>query len=116
MSRFERLQPLPAKLPREKGLARSLRQERHNRENRMKMPLSFAAFLFLAGSACAEPYESDFDASTPIEWEIEPSSRPGHVQFEISRRSGGNHWVVSRPVEIASLGGLSPAQLEGSGG
>ncbi|HEX8640958.1 MAG TPA: hypothetical protein VF704_07345 [Allosphingosinicella sp.] len=81
----------------------------------MKTPFAVAAFLLLAGSACAQPYEDEF-ASAPIEWEIEPSSRAGHVQLEISRRSGGNHWVVSRPVEVASLAGLSPAQLDGSAG
>ena len=67
----------------------------------MRLPLSIAAILLVAGSACAQP--SVAEPSGRIDWEIEPSGQAGQVQLEISRRSGSSHWSIGRTIEASAL-------------
>jgi len=75
----------------------------------MRLSLSIAAVLLLAGSACAQPARSErnfLPADGRISFTIEPSQRAGMVQFQLSRREGRSNWVHGRSIEASALEGF----------
>ena len=81
----------------------------------MRLPLSIAALLLMAGSGPAEPAAAI--ASAPIDWTLHPSSdQDGRFQFEISSATTGHRWSVSRTISPSLLEGLSESDLNGEGG
>jgi hypothetical protein len=81
----------------------------------MRLPLSIAALLLMAGPASAEPAAAI--AWSPIDWTLHPSSdHDGRVQFEISSATTGHRWSISRTMSPSVLEGLSESDLAGDGG
>ncbi len=82
----------------------------------MRTTFAVAAALLVAGSACAQPAppappaapeRSILSADGRVTFTIEPSSRAGMVQFQLSRREGNNHWMHGRSIEASALQGLA---------
>lgn len=78
----------------------------------MRTTFAVAAALLLAGSACAQPASAErsfLSDDGRVSFTIEPSSREGMVQFQLSRREGNSHWVHGRTIEVSTLQGLGTA-------
>lgn len=82
----------------------------------MRLSVSITVALLLAGTACAQPRPADAQAGAPVAFEIEPSGKAGHVELEISRRSGNSHWIMGRDIATSALQGLAADSLSGKGG
>ncbi len=86
---------------------------------RLTLLAAIAAISMLPASACANSpggSEARGEAPANLRWEIEKSDRADMVQFELSHRSPGHSYTTSRPVPLADLDGLQPAQLDSSAG
>lgn len=74
----------------------------------MRLNFAIATALLLAGSACAQPASAErsfLPENGRVTFTIEPHSREGMVQFQLSRREGNNHWTHGRSIEASALQG-----------
>ena len=81
----------------------------------MRLAAALLSLLLAAGPACAQPRAESL-ADAPIEWTIRGATEPGRVQLEISRRTAHSQWTTGHTVDLATLDGLTAAQLAGDGG